>query len=86
MIVVPSPFADAESVPAGSTSAAAAAAERKLKHGSSTASSEDLRTSSAHIQSYISTHYDVRMNRCCRYIIPSTAVCVSLEEHRHSRH
>ena len=40
--------------------AESAAAERKLAHAASS-SSEDLRASSAnHIQSYISTHYNVR--------------------------
>lgn len=62
-VVVPSPYADAVTLPSRQ-SIDAAIADHKLHRSTSTSSSVDSTDSASQIQNYISTHYNVRVLGC----------------------
>ena len=79
-VVVPSPYADAITLPSRKSIDAAVAAQ-KLQRSVSTASSVDSADSASQIQNYISTHYNVRAHaKASAAIVTSTRGWQSLSE------
>jgi hypothetical protein len=74
-VVVPSPYADAVTLPSRQ-SIDAAITEHKLHRSTSTSSSVDSTDSASQIQNYISTHYNVRSLGCRHFWHLVTRSCI----------